>query len=260
MYIAKPMYATIDASQGGDHVVMSRKNVLAQTKGVPRNVEQLSKGYVVVSVGSPLIFSDIVRPHRASCQRKGRIRTDSLQREPTHQMTLRHTNDLNFNGNVSVVSAEIIPNSQMVTQWERSIPGYVWNEPVRICSVRVGEKSEMMAKPVLKSLSEGSTVEQGKISPSVKLDMELESELELDVERNGVDMEEEIEDMVEMMRMDDVEADWRRRKKLPKCELNQERKGVPCLFVFVFILLFIVRLKGYRHEPASIAITVLGCA
>ncbi|MCP4490667.1 MAG: hypothetical protein GY820_25645 [Gammaproteobacteria bacterium] len=48
----------------------------------------------------------------------------------------------------------------------------------------------------------------------------MELDVALDVERNRVDVEEEIEDVVELMKMEDVEVDWRRRKKSPKCELD----------------------------------------
>ncbi|MCP4486406.1 MAG: hypothetical protein GY820_03670, partial [Gammaproteobacteria bacterium] len=101
-----------------------------------REVEQLSKGYVDVSVGSPLEFSDIVCPHRTSRRRKGRIKTNLLKQEPSHQMTLRQMQNLNFDSNVnSILHCAMMDSKRIEVACDR----------------------DRMAKPVLRSLSEEST-------------------------------------------------------------------------------------------------------
>ncbi|MCP4489945.1 MAG: hypothetical protein GY820_21890 [Gammaproteobacteria bacterium] len=133
------------------------------------------------------------------------MKEDSEPTQPSHQMTLRQTQNLNFDGNVNSISCCAMMDSKRI---------------------EVACDRARMAKPVLGSLLEESTAEQGKISPSAELEVESELELDgeldvaLDVERNRVDVEEEIEHVVELMRMKDVEVDWRRRKKAPKCESN----------------------------------------
>ncbi|MCP4475085.1 MAG: hypothetical protein GY821_11090, partial [Gammaproteobacteria bacterium] len=104
-----------------------------------REVEQLSKGHMAVSVGSPLEVSDIVCPHKTSCRRKGRIKTNLLQQEPSHQMTLRQTQNLNFDCNVNSILRCMMMDSKRI---------------------EVAYDRDRMAKPILRSLSEESTAEQ----------------------------------------------------------------------------------------------------
>ncbi|MCP4476246.1 MAG: hypothetical protein GY821_17140, partial [Gammaproteobacteria bacterium] len=44
-------------------------------------------------------------PRRANRRRKAKIKIDLQQQEPTHQMTLRQTDNLNFDGNITSISA-----------------------------------------------------------------------------------------------------------------------------------------------------------
>ncbi|MCP4488778.1 MAG: hypothetical protein GY820_15920, partial [Gammaproteobacteria bacterium] len=112
MYVVKPMYIATGVVQGGDHVVTSRESVPAQTESVPRNAGQLNKSYVALSVDRPLQLSYMVRLHRINRRRKGRIKTNSLQQQSNHQMTLRQTGDLNFDGNINLISTYVLDETK----------------------------------------------------------------------------------------------------------------------------------------------------
>ncbi|MCP4492515.1 MAG: hypothetical protein GY820_35190, partial [Gammaproteobacteria bacterium] len=103
MYVVKPLYVATDVVQGDDHVVVSSESVPAQTKSVPRNAEQLGKCYVALPVDRPLQLLYMVRSCRTNRRRKGRIKTNSLQQQSNHQMTLRQASDLNFDGNINSI-------------------------------------------------------------------------------------------------------------------------------------------------------------
>ncbi|MCP4486216.1 MAG: hypothetical protein GY820_02690 [Gammaproteobacteria bacterium] len=75
------------------------------------NVDQLSRCYAGLSVEGPLQFSHTVRPRRANRRRKAKIKADLQQQEPTHQMTLRQTEDLNFDGNINSNLASVLQMS-----------------------------------------------------------------------------------------------------------------------------------------------------
>ncbi|MCP4473288.1 MAG: hypothetical protein GY821_01685, partial [Gammaproteobacteria bacterium] len=72
------------------------------------NVDQLSRCYAGLSVEGPLQFSHTVRPRRANRRRKAKIKIDLQQQEPTHQMTLRQTDNLNFEGNINPNLASVL--------------------------------------------------------------------------------------------------------------------------------------------------------
>ncbi|MCP4492643.1 MAG: hypothetical protein GY820_35845, partial [Gammaproteobacteria bacterium] len=114
MYVVKPMYVATDVVQGGDHVVVSRESVPVQTKSVPRNAEQMSTCYAALPVDRPLQFSYMVRSRRINRRRKGRIKTDSWQQQSNHQMTLRQTSDLNFDGNSNSISTYAMDETEGV--------------------------------------------------------------------------------------------------------------------------------------------------
>ncbi|MCP4494742.1 MAG: hypothetical protein GY820_46680, partial [Gammaproteobacteria bacterium] len=162
------------------------------------NEDQLSRCYAGLSMEGPLQFSHTTKPRRANRGRKACLKENAEQAQPSHQMTLRQMQNLNFDGNVnSILRCAMMDSKRIEVACDR----------------------DRMAKPVLRSLSEESTAEQRKISPSAELDVEseleldVESELELDgeldvaldVERNRADVEEEIEDVAELMKMEDAE-------------------------------------------------------
>ncbi|MCP4486852.1 MAG: hypothetical protein GY820_05965, partial [Gammaproteobacteria bacterium] len=60
------------------------------------NVDQLSRCYAGLSMEGPLQFSHTTKPRRANRGRKARLKEEIEQTQPNHQMTLRHTPNLNF--------------------------------------------------------------------------------------------------------------------------------------------------------------------
>ncbi|MCP4489768.1 MAG: hypothetical protein GY820_20995 [Gammaproteobacteria bacterium] len=66
------------------------------------NVDQLSRCYAGLSMEGPLQFSHTTKPCSANRGRKARLKENTPQ--PSHQMTLRQTQDLNFDGNASNIS------------------------------------------------------------------------------------------------------------------------------------------------------------
>ncbi|MCP4489958.1 MAG: hypothetical protein GY820_21955, partial [Gammaproteobacteria bacterium] len=111
-YRVKPMYVATDVVQGGDHVVVSSESVPAQTESVPRNTVQSNKCYAALPVDTPLQCSYIVRLRRTNRRRKGGIKTNSLQQQSNHQMTLRQTSDLNFDGNINSISTYVLDETK----------------------------------------------------------------------------------------------------------------------------------------------------
>ncbi|MCP4494851.1 MAG: hypothetical protein GY820_47255, partial [Gammaproteobacteria bacterium] len=73
------------------------------------NVDQLSRCYAGLSVDGPLQFSHTVRPRRANRKRRAKLKADVLQQTPDHQMVLRQTDDLNFDGAINSTYTAISP-------------------------------------------------------------------------------------------------------------------------------------------------------
>ncbi|MCP4503711.1 MAG: hypothetical protein GY822_27600, partial [Deltaproteobacteria bacterium] len=80
------------------------------------NVDQLSRCYAGLSVEGPLQFSHAVQPRRANRRRRAKVRIDLQQPEPTHQMTLRQTDNLNFDGNITSISTELLQVSDCIEE------------------------------------------------------------------------------------------------------------------------------------------------
>ncbi|MCP4494969.1 MAG: hypothetical protein GY820_47860, partial [Gammaproteobacteria bacterium] len=72
-------------------------------------VYQLCRGYAGLSVDGPLQGSHTVRPRRANRKRRAKLKADVLQQTPDHQMVLRQTDDLNFDGAINSTYTAISP-------------------------------------------------------------------------------------------------------------------------------------------------------
>ncbi|MCP4486198.1 MAG: hypothetical protein GY820_02595, partial [Gammaproteobacteria bacterium] len=62
------------------------------------NVDQLSRCYAGLSLDGPLQFTHTVRPRRANRKRRAIVKAQSQHSHPHHQMQLRQTSDLDFDG------------------------------------------------------------------------------------------------------------------------------------------------------------------
>ncbi|MCP4475341.1 MAG: hypothetical protein GY821_12415 [Gammaproteobacteria bacterium] len=62
------------------------------------NVDQLSRCYAGLAQDGPLQFTHTVRPRRANRRRRAITKKESLHAHPHHQMTLRQTANLDFDG------------------------------------------------------------------------------------------------------------------------------------------------------------------
>ncbi|MCP4473761.1 MAG: hypothetical protein GY821_04190, partial [Gammaproteobacteria bacterium] len=91
-------------------------------------------------------FTHTVRPRRANRRRKAKIKADLQQQEPTHQMTLRQMDNLNFDGNITSISAsevqmpdltEEVPINTLWAYAEGFVEYVPINSPVQVSDRRV---------------------------------------------------------------------------------------------------------------------------
>ncbi|MCP4494718.1 MAG: hypothetical protein GY820_46560 [Gammaproteobacteria bacterium] len=92
------------------------------------NVDQLSRCYAGLSMEGPLQFSHTTKPRRANRGRKARVKEDSERAQPSHQMTLRQTSDLNLDGIASVLCAEAPQSVNIIGKW-RDRTKLAWKSP-----------------------------------------------------------------------------------------------------------------------------------
>ncbi|MCP4474346.1 MAG: hypothetical protein GY821_07225, partial [Gammaproteobacteria bacterium] len=92
------------------------------------NVDQLSRCYAGLSMEGPLQFSHTTKPRRANRGRKARVKEDSEQAQPSHQMTLRQTNNLNMDRIASVLCVEAPQNVNIIGKW-RDRTKLAWKSP-----------------------------------------------------------------------------------------------------------------------------------
>ncbi|MCP4492144.1 MAG: hypothetical protein GY820_33275, partial [Gammaproteobacteria bacterium] len=88
------------------------------------NVDQLSRCYAGLAQDGPLQFTHTVRPRRANRRRRAIVKKGTLHAHPHHQMTLRQTANLDFDG---------------VTDRDTGIP------PISSISTRVSHACECVA-------------------------------------------------------------------------------------------------------------------
>ncbi|MCP4489746.1 MAG: hypothetical protein GY820_20885 [Gammaproteobacteria bacterium] len=209
----------------------------AQTESVPRNAVQSNKCYAALPVDRPLQCLYIVRSRRINRRRKGRIKTDSWQQQSNHQMTLRQTNDLNFDGTISLISTYVLdetkgekgpddsePPSESESgsgNWESQADGGgVIFENVQVYPMT--QHQALLDDEKCLSRIEDHLSSQAVEDPSEKdalNEKKAKSDVESDVESDvALGVEVYIEDVVGVMREEGVSWDWRRRKKSPNCE------------------------------------------
>ncbi|MCP4489237.1 MAG: hypothetical protein GY820_18285 [Gammaproteobacteria bacterium] len=237
MYVVKPMYIATDVVQGGDHVAMSSESVPAPTESVPRNAEQMSTCHVALPVDRPPQFSYIAPFPRTNRRRKGRLKADSWQQQSNHQMTLRQTSNLNFDGNINSISTYVMDEtkgekgpdgSELPSEsesgsgnWASQADGggvifeNVQVDPMTQHQALLDEEKWLSVTVDDLSSQTGEDPSGKEASNEKKSKSDVEPDVELDV---ALRREVYIEDVEGVMREEGVSWDWRRRKKSPNCE------------------------------------------
>ncbi|MCP4494942.1 MAG: hypothetical protein GY820_47725, partial [Gammaproteobacteria bacterium] len=145
---------------------------------------------------------------RTNRKRKAKLKADVQHQTPDHQMVLRQTDDLDFDGvNSSYTEispmmkyAGINPSTVLVAQ-SKGVPGNVQSVPVNVRSLTVMEKERTVAKQTVKDLSVQTTVKTVlRDQLGTNLDVEWSSE-DVAIGVDGVEKQE------------GVYWNWRRRKK-----------------------------------------------
>ncbi|MCP4494496.1 MAG: hypothetical protein GY820_45435 [Gammaproteobacteria bacterium] len=203
------------------------------------NVDQLSRCYAGLATEGPLQFTHTVRPRRANRRRRAIAKKESMHAHPHHQMTLRQTANLDFDG-VTDHDTEILPVSSIDTRishtcecvamtgnqnlscrknGENSV-ALVSTEitPVTICHLEMDSQVKGRKQLALGDLSEGVTVKQT---------VQILSDVDLDVERvERVEYEGNNFDRILLDETDngkeETPRNWRRRKKV---DLTMEETG-----------------------------------
>ncbi|MCP4487618.1 MAG: hypothetical protein GY820_09935 [Gammaproteobacteria bacterium] len=162
------------------------------------NVDQLSRCYAGLSTDGPLQFTHTVRPRRANRKRRAMVKEQS--RQGHHQMNLRQTTDLDFDGNTGMSHLAISLDS-LHMGYSESVPRNAESVPVKISSLKVDRSAETQEQLALGMLLESVTAKQ--------------------TEQRLLDgLNEILPDEVEIQK-EEVCWNWRRRKKL---DLTREEK------------------------------------
>ncbi|MCP4474076.1 MAG: hypothetical protein GY821_05815, partial [Gammaproteobacteria bacterium] len=201
------------------------------------NVDQLSRCYAGLSMEGPLQFSHTTKPRRANRGRKVHLKEDIEQTQPNHQMTLRQTRDLNFDGNINSISTYVLDETKGEkgpdgseplnesesgsVNWESQADGGgVIFEKVQVDPMT--QHQALLDEEKWLSVTKDDLSSQAVEDPSGKeasSEKKSKSDVESDVKSDvTLRVEVYIEDVEGVMREEGVSWDWGRRKKLPNCE------------------------------------------
>ncbi|MCP4487608.1 MAG: hypothetical protein GY820_09885, partial [Gammaproteobacteria bacterium] len=194
------------------------------------NVDQLSRCYAGLATEGPLQFTHTVRPRRANRRRRAIVKKESMHAHPHHQMTLRQTANLDFDG-VTDHDTEIPPvaslntrithvcecvamtrnqNSSSVKNIEKPV---VLNSteitPVKIRCLKVNREEKKRKQLALGSLSEEVTA---KLTVQKLLDVDSDVKKIEREEFREENLDEALLDEMENRRKE-IQWNWRTRKK-----------------------------------------------
>ncbi|MCP4491271.1 MAG: hypothetical protein GY820_28745 [Gammaproteobacteria bacterium] len=105
----------------------------------------------------PLQFTHTVRPRRANRKRRAMVKEQS--RQGYHQMKLRQTADLDFDGNTGLNNGET-PLDSLHMRYSESVPRNAESVPVNISSLSVRTQEQLAVGMLLESVTARQTVQR----------------------------------------------------------------------------------------------------